>query len=266
MRRRSPSYSPPRRRRSPSPRGRRGYNRGVDLPTSLLVRNIPRDCRTEDLRIPFERYGVIKDVYLPKDYYTGELRGFGFVQFLEAGDAAEAQYNMDHQLIGGREITVVFAEENRKKPQEMRLKERTRGHQGYGRRHSPYTGPRSRSPRHRSPSSRAAHHSRSYSPERGYHHSYTPSPLPYHDGYSSPVRSNSRRERDRSPLPTRSSPSPPQTSRDYQPHSNGRDHYPERRQRSPSHSPPSSHRHGREVNYERSPVLEHRRTRHSGDH
>jgi hypothetical protein len=33
---------------------------------------------------------------------------------------------MDHQLIGGREITVVFAEENRKKPQEMRLKEHTR--------------------------------------------------------------------------------------------------------------------------------------------
>jgi len=69
---------------------------------------------------------------------------------------------------------------------------------------------------------------RSYSPERGYHHSYTPSPLPYHDGYSSPVRSNSRRERDWSPLPTRSSLRPPQTSRDYQPHSNGRDHYPER--------------------------------------
>jgi hypothetical protein len=45
MRRRSPSYSPPRRRRSPSPRGRGGYNRAVDLPTSLLVRNIPRDCR-----------------------------------------------------------------------------------------------------------------------------------------------------------------------------------------------------------------------------
>ncbi|KAH8961961.1 hypothetical protein BDL97_05G076100 [Sphagnum fallax] len=195
-----------------------------------------------------------------------ELRGFGFVQFLEAGDAAEAQYNMDHQLIGGREITVVFAEQNRKKPQEMRLKEHTRGRQGYGRRHSPYTGPRLRSPRHRSPSRRAAHHSRSYSPERGYRHSYTPSPLPYHDGYSSPVRSNSRRERDWSPLPTRSSLSPPQTSRDYQPHSNGRDHYPERRQRSPSHSPPSSHRQGREVNYKRSPVLEHRLTRHSGDH
>ncbi|CAK9227357.1 unnamed protein product [Sphagnum troendelagicum] len=255
MRRRSPSYSPPRRRRSPSPRGRRGYNRGVDLPTSLLVRNIPRDCRTEDLRIPFERYGVIKDVYLPRDYYTGELRGFGFVQFLEAGDAAEAQYNMDHQLIGGREITVVFAEENRKKPQEMRLKDHTRSPEACF----------SDDGHAFDDSSCVPMLFRSYSPERGYHHSYTPSPLPYHDGYSSPVRSNSRRERDRSPLPTRSSPSPLQTSRDYQPHSNGRDHYPER-QRSPSHSPLSSHRQGREVNYERSPVLEHRQTRHSGDH
>jgi len=28
-------------------------------------------CRPEDLRIPFERYGPVKDVYLPKNYYTG---------------------------------------------------------------------------------------------------------------------------------------------------------------------------------------------------
>ncbi|CAK9217573.1 unnamed protein product [Sphagnum troendelagicum] len=265
MRRRSPSYSPPRRRRSPSPRGRGGYNRGVDLPTSLLVRNIPRDCRPEDLRIPFERYGVIKDVYLPKDYYTGELRGFGFVQFLEAGDAAEAQYNLDHQVIGGREVTVVFAEENRKKPQEMRSKERIRGRPGYhGRRRSPYGAPHSRSPRYRSPSPRVAHHSRSYTPDREYRHSYSPSPAPYQDVYSSPVRSNSRRRRDRSP-PTRRSPRPPHASRDYQLRSNDKDHYPDqyRRQQSSSHSPPSSRRQGREANYDGSPVSEHRRLRHS---
>lgn len=55
-----------------------------------------------------------------------EPRGFGFVQYMDPGDAAEAQYHMDHQVINGREITVVFAEENRKKPQEMRSKERIR--------------------------------------------------------------------------------------------------------------------------------------------
>lgn len=36
--------------------------------------------RPEDLRIPFERYGPVKDVYLPKNYYTGyELSIFLFV-------------------------------------------------------------------------------------------------------------------------------------------------------------------------------------------
>jgi FUS-interacting serine-arginine-rich protein 1 len=48
------------------------------------------------------------------------------VQFLEPQDAAEARYRLDHTLLSGREITVVFAEENRKKPQEMRSKERVR--------------------------------------------------------------------------------------------------------------------------------------------
>ena len=28
-------------------------------------------CRPEDLRIPFERFGPVKDVYLPKNYHTG---------------------------------------------------------------------------------------------------------------------------------------------------------------------------------------------------
>lgn len=28
-------------------------------------------CRPEELRVPFERFGVVRDVYIPKDYYTG---------------------------------------------------------------------------------------------------------------------------------------------------------------------------------------------------
>ena len=28
-------------------------------------------CRPEDLRRPFGQFGPLKDVYLPKDYYTG---------------------------------------------------------------------------------------------------------------------------------------------------------------------------------------------------
>ncbi|PWA79185.1 serine/arginine-rich SC35-like splicing factor SCL33 [Artemisia annua] len=80
----------------------------------------------EDLRGPFGEFGPLKDVYLPRDYYTGEPRGFGFVQYLDPDDAAEAKYHMDGQILLGRELTVVFAEENRKKPSEMRARERSR--------------------------------------------------------------------------------------------------------------------------------------------
>ncbi|KAE8732967.1 Serine/arginine-rich SC35-like splicing factor SCL30A [Hibiscus syriacus] len=127
MRGRSYIPSPPtgygRRGRSPSPRGRYG-GRARDLPTSLLVRNLRHDCRPEDFRRPFERFGPFKDIYLPKDYYTGEPRGFGFVQYVDPADATEANYKMDGRVLLGRELTIVFAEENRKKPIEMRHRER----------------------------------------------------------------------------------------------------------------------------------------------
>ncbi|KAL6506573.1 Arginine/serine-rich splicing factor scl25a transcript I [Orobanche gracilis] len=124
MRGRSYTPSPPRgygrRARSP-PRGRHG--RG-DAPTSLLVRNLRHDCRPEDLRRPFGQFGPLKDIYLPRDYYTGDPRGFGFVQYVDPADAADAKYQMDGQIFHGRELTVVFAEENRKRPTEMRARER----------------------------------------------------------------------------------------------------------------------------------------------
>lgn len=58
--------------------------------------------------------------------YCREQRGFGFVQYLDPEDAAEAKYHMDGQIFLGRELTVVFAEENRKKPSEMKARERFR--------------------------------------------------------------------------------------------------------------------------------------------
>ena len=42
-------------------------------------------------------------------------------------DAEDAQYEMDRTMFNGREITVVFAEENRKRPEDMRARERYGG-------------------------------------------------------------------------------------------------------------------------------------------
>ncbi|OVA16514.1 RNA recognition motif domain [Macleaya cordata] len=202
MRRYSPPYySPPRRGyggrgRSPPPRrgyggygsgggggggggygGRKEQNNG-----SLLVRNVPMNCRPEDLRAPFERFGPVRDVYLPKDYYSGEPRGFAFVQFVDPYDAAEAQYHMNGQLFCGREITVVVAAETRKRPEEMRHRGgRPRGPSGYGGRRSYYGRSRSRSvSRSRSPrypsGSRGRYRSRSNSPAPRRRDDYSDSP------------------------------------------------------------------------------------------
>ncbi|CAL5347085.1 unnamed protein product [Camellia sinensis] len=132
---RSRSYSPRRGKRYDDPRESRSRrDRRSPAPSGLLVRNISLDARPEDLRIPFERFGPIKDVYLPKNYYTGgnelwdewEPRGFGFVKFRYPEDAADAKDHLNHTVIGGREIRIVFAEENRKTPQEMRRVTRPR--------------------------------------------------------------------------------------------------------------------------------------------
>ncbi|KAJ9555489.1 hypothetical protein OSB04_010103, partial [Centaurea solstitialis] len=213
---RSYSPSPPRggygrRGRSPSPRGRYGGGRARDLPTSLLVRNLRHDCRPEDLRRPFGQFGPLKDIYLPRDYYSGEPRGFGFVQFVDPADAAEAKYQMDGQILLGRQLTVVFAEENRKKPSDMRVRER-RGGRFSDRRRSP--PPRySRSPRYtRSPPPRYARSpSREYSPppkRRHYSRSISPRDRRYSRDRSysrSPVRERSPSYRS----PSRSPKSPP---------------------------------------------------------
>ncbi|XP_027331438.1 serine/arginine-rich SC35-like splicing factor SCL30 isoform X2 [Abrus precatorius] len=187
MRRNSPAYySPPRRGyggRGGS--GRRGYGGGrrrENSNGSLLVRNIPLDCRPEELRVPFERFGPVRDVYIPKDYYSGEPRGFAFVQFVDPYDASEAQYHMNRQIFAGREISVVVAEETRKRPEEMRQRSRFRGPTSYGGRRSSYYGrsrsrsiSRSRSPPYHS-GSRNRYRSRSYSPGPRRQSDYSVSP------------------------------------------------------------------------------------------
>ncbi|XAR72011.1 hypothetical protein NMG60_11018499 [Bertholletia excelsa] len=210
MRRYSPPYySPPRRgyggrTRSPPPRGYGGgYGRSKERGHgSLLVRNIPLDCRPEELRVPFERFGPVRDVYLPKDYYTGQPRGFAFVEFVDPYDAGEAQYHMNGQIFAGREISVVVAAESRKRPEEMRRRYRVRGPSGHGGRRSYYGRSRSRSvSRSRSPhypsSSRGRHRSRSYSPAPR-RRDYSTSPNRRHaDNSRSPRRSSKGRDNDR---------------------------------------------------------------------
>ena len=52
---------------------------------------------------------------------TRELCGFEFIQFVDPADAADAEYHMDGQILLNHELTLVFAEENEKKPASKRF-------------------------------------------------------------------------------------------------------------------------------------------------
>ena len=55
----------------------------------LFVGRLPDHLDESRLKQHFEGYGGLTDVYLPKEYHSGKLKGFGFVTFIsEAGISA----------------------------------------------------------------------------------------------------------------------------------------------------------------------------------
>lgn len=55
----------------------------VDNMISLKVGNITYRTTCDDLKYIFGKYGHVGDVYIPKDRFTRESRGFAFVRLVE---------------------------------------------------------------------------------------------------------------------------------------------------------------------------------------
>ncbi|KAG5869754.1 hypothetical protein JTB14_018083 [Gonioctena quinquepunctata] len=65
---------------------------------SLKVDNLTYRTTVEDLRRAFERCGEVGDIYIPRDRFTRESRGFAFVRFYDKRDAEDALDAMDGHL------------------------------------------------------------------------------------------------------------------------------------------------------------------------
>ncbi|KAK3789384.1 hypothetical protein RRG08_001770 [Elysia crispata] len=134
----------------------------IDGMVSLKVDNLTYRTTPEDLRRAFEKYGDVGDVYIPRDRFTRESRGFAFVRFFDKRDAEDAMDSVDGTLLDGREVRCQMARYGR--PSEPHRRDRgpaRRGHGGSSRRRS---RTRSRSPRRRSRRSRSYSGSHSRSP------------------------------------------------------------------------------------------------------
>ncbi|GAB67032.1 Ser/Arg-rich splicing factor [Plasmodium cynomolgi strain B] len=103
------------------------YMHQRNQPMSLLIRKLKYDTSPSMVREKFKKFGAIKDVYLPIDYYTKEPRGFGFVEFYDPKDAEQALKEMNGSEIDGNRIEVFVAQKGRSDPRLMRYKEKGGG-------------------------------------------------------------------------------------------------------------------------------------------
>lgn len=76
---------------------------------SLKVDNLTFRTNPDDLRRTFEKYGDVGDVYIPRDRFTKQSRGFAFVRYYDKRDAEDAMDALDGRDMDGRELRVQLA-------------------------------------------------------------------------------------------------------------------------------------------------------------
>ena len=80
--------------------------------TKLFVGGLNWQMRGNDLREEFSPYGEIVFARVNLDRETKRSKGFGFVEFANAEDAAKAKAEMDWKEVRWRAIKVDFAKED----------------------------------------------------------------------------------------------------------------------------------------------------------
>jgi len=78
---------------------------------NIYVGNLAREVTEEQLRQAFEAYGQIGSVSIIKDKFSGESRGFGFVEMPSKEEAQAAIEGMNDKDLGGRTVKVNEAHE-----------------------------------------------------------------------------------------------------------------------------------------------------------
>ncbi len=73
---------------------------------NIYVGNIPQTGSEDAIRKEFSVYGQVDEVKLIKDHFSGELRGFGFVQMPDASEAANAIKEINGIELNGRKLVV----------------------------------------------------------------------------------------------------------------------------------------------------------------
>ncbi len=73
---------------------------------NMYVGNLSREVTEDELRQAFEAFGQVTTVNIIKDRYSGESRGFGFVEMATKSEAQAAITGLNGTSLGERTLSV----------------------------------------------------------------------------------------------------------------------------------------------------------------
>jgi len=73
---------------------------------NIYVGNLSRETTEDELRQAFEAFGQVTSVNIIKDRYSGESRGFGFVEMATKSEAEAAINGLNGTSLGERTLSV----------------------------------------------------------------------------------------------------------------------------------------------------------------
>jgi RNA recognition motif-containing protein len=86
------------------------------MPSKLYAGNLAYSVSNEDLQQLFSQAGEVQSATVVMDKFSGQSKGFGFVEMASAGDAATAIQRFNETELKGRNIKV-----NEAKPRESKF-------------------------------------------------------------------------------------------------------------------------------------------------
>ena len=79
---------------------------------NLYVSNLNLTTKEEELRIFFQKAGEVSSVKIISDRYTGDSKGFGFVNMPDDRQAQEAIQQLTNTSLAGRKLVISKARES----------------------------------------------------------------------------------------------------------------------------------------------------------
>jgi len=73
---------------------------------NIYVGNLPYRVSEEELREAFEAFGQVESVNIIKDKYSGQSKGFGFVEMPSEEEARSAINDLNGKELNGRKLNV----------------------------------------------------------------------------------------------------------------------------------------------------------------